>query len=211
MVFLSLPLMAQDAEEEQEGPEQEIPINPDWANYTPFMYSKGDQLFAIAPMFVFPIVFTNSAGTIEHNLSVIGIGLSLRYARFLSQGFFIGGEVGAIGITSKAQNWLYLVPFGVTIGYQITLHRTQLPLFLRRFEFPFSLMAGGVVTSYLNNEENYLGFFLKAGTAAFFRFNQDWSFGINVDWWWVPQWTKDKAKDVYGNFFEFTVTARYHF
>jgi hypothetical protein len=209
MIVLCFPLAAQEEEEEPDQ-DEEIPINSDWAEYTPFVYSKGDQILAISLGVFFPTVFAGNSGIIDHNLFVLGAGLSLNYNYFLTPRFFLGGEVQAWGITSIAKNWLYMVPFGLKLGYQLTLHRTRLPLFLRRLEFPFSLMIGGAVQSYLNNEENYLGLFLKGGAGLFFRFNQDWSFGLNAAWWWVPQWTKDSAKDVHGNFVEVTLSARYH-
>jgi hypothetical protein len=57
-------------------------------------------------------------------------------------------------------------------------------------------------------EKKYLGFFVKPGVSAFWRFNPDWSFGLNAAWWWVPQWA---ARTVHGNFLELSVSARYHF
>lgn len=210
-VLLCAPLNAQEEDEEEE-PDQEAPVYPNWSDYTPFGYSRGDQMLAISPMFAFPTVFVGSSGVIDPNLSVIGIGLSLGYTYFFTPGFFVGGEIGAIAITSKAQNWLYIAPFGVKAGYQFTLHRTHLPEVLRNFEFPVSLMIGAAVQSYLNHEENYLGLFIKPGAGAFFRFHQSWSAGINAEWWWVPQWPKDdKTKNVDAHFFELTATIRYHF
>ncbi|MDR0524612.1 MAG: porin family protein [Spirochaetaceae bacterium] len=206
-LWLGLPLGAQE-----EAPDEEIPITSDWSQYTPFGYSRGDQMLAISPTFIFPMFFVGKSGIMDPNMSVIGIGLTLGYNYFLSPHFFLGGEVTGIAITSKAKNWLFMVPFGVKVGWQFNLHHTQLPIFLRGLEFPVSLMIGGEVQSYLNHEENYFGLFLKPGVGAFFRFHQSWSAGIQAEWWWVPQWPKDEpSKNVDGHFLEITATIRYHF
>ncbi|MDR0563265.1 MAG: hypothetical protein LBG73_11345 [Spirochaetaceae bacterium] len=211
IMFTAAFLSAQEDEYPPEEPDQETPIQPNWSDYTPFAFSRGDQMLSVSVVAAFPTVFAGSSGVIDHNLFVVGMGISLGYSYFLTPGFFVGGEIGGIATTSIAKNWLYIAPFGVKAGYQFTFHHTRLPGILRNFEFPVSLMVGGALQSYLNNDQNYLGFFLKPGVGAFFRFHQSWSVGINAEWWWVPQWTDDTSKDIHGHFFECTLTARYHF
>jgi hypothetical protein len=70
-------------------------------------------------------------------------------------------------------------------------------------------MIGGATQKYL--ETNYFGLFLKPMASAFFRFNPDWSFGLNAGWWLVPEWTKESRKDMTAHFVEVTLSARYHF
>jgi hypothetical protein len=69
-------------------------------------------------------------------------------------------------------------------------------------------MVGGAPQKYL--EEGSFGLIVTPGASVFWRYNPEWSFGLNGNWWWLPQWPKD-GKDVYGNFLELTLTARYHF
>jgi hypothetical protein len=98
---------------------------------------------------------------------------------------------------------LYMIPFGLRVGYQFVVNR---------FEFPLSLMVGAAPQRKL--EEGYFGPILKPGASAFWRFNADWSFGLNAAWWFVPQWPKPESgvrHSVYGNFLELTLSARYHF
>jgi hypothetical protein len=52
---------------------------------------------------------------------------------------------------------------------------------------------------------------MKAGASVFFRFNPDWSFGLNTAWAWYPEWPKDKEHSMDGNFMDLTLSARYHF
>jgi len=58
--------------------------------------------------------------------------------------------------------------------------------------------------------------YLKATASAFFRYNPNWSFGVNADWGWFPQWPKEDGKrapekDVDAHFIGVTLSARYHF
>jgi hypothetical protein len=72
-------------------------------------------------------------------------------------------------------------------------------------------MIGGAAQKYLN-EEDYFGLIVKPSASAFFRASSDFSFGLNAQWWWVPQWPKDNwDKRVDGNFIELTLSVRYHF
>jgi hypothetical protein len=98
---------------------------------------------------------------------------------------------------TRAENFLFLVPMGMRFGYQFILGR---------FEFPLSLLAGFAPQTYL--EKNFFGLFVKPSASAFWRFNPDWSFGLNAAWWWVPQWA---SQTVHANFLELTLCARYHF
>jgi hypothetical protein len=69
---------------------------------------------------------------------------------------------------------------------------------------------------------SYFGLFVKPSAGVFFRFNPDWSFGINASFWWVPQWTSvrddpgmvnrhSRAINIHGFFLETSIGVRYHF
>jgi hypothetical protein len=79
---------------------------------------------------------------------------------------------------------------------------------VRRFEFPLTLMIGAAPQRYL--EKGYFGLIIKPAASAFFRFNADWSFGLNAQWWILPQWPAN-GKDATGNFLELSLSALYHF
>jgi hypothetical protein len=124
---------------------------------------------------------------------------SLAFNYFLGPHLFLGGELGGMFAGTRGENMLYIVPFGIRVGYQFIL---------KRFEFPLTLMVGGAPQKYL--DKGYFGLIVKPGAAGFFRFNPDWSFGLNANWWMVPEWPKN-GKNVLGNFLEITLSARYHF
>lgn len=185
---------------EEELPEEGVPIESDWSDYMPSLYSQGDQTFIISLGLIFPIVFLEKEAAITHNLFPAGGTGNLAYNIFLDSHFFMGGEVGIMFDSTLRKNTLFIIPIGFRAGYQFIL---------KRFEFPLTLTLGFAPQRYL--ELNYFWFFLKPSASAFFRFNPDWSFGINTAWWWVPQWTAEPDKNVDGNFLDITLSARYHF
>ena len=101
--------------------------------------------------------------------------------------------------STRGGNMVYIIPFGAKVGYQFVF---------RRFEFPLSLFVGAAPQKYL--EKGYFGLVMKPGASVYWRYNPEWSFGLNGVWWFVPQWPKN-GYDVYGNFLELTLSARYHF
>ncbi|MDR1277325.1 MAG: hypothetical protein LBK02_01085 [Treponema sp.] len=185
---------------EEEIPEEEIPIESDWSGFMPSLYSNGDQTFTITLGIIFPTLFIQNGSMITHNINPVGGTGSLAYTYFLGSHVFVGGEIGIMFDATLRKNTLFIIPIGLRAGYQFLF---------KRFEFPVSLLIGFAPQRYL--ELGYFGLFVKPSASAFFRFNPDWSFGINTAWWWVPQWTPDKTKNVDGNFIDITLSARYHF
>ena len=187
---------------QEEEPPEDTPVSPPadtvWDDYNLSVYNKGDKTFNITLGILIPLFFSGLPDGNSHNLSVGGTG-TLSFNYFLTPHFFVGAELSGVFASTIGKSMLYMVPFGARVGYQFVF---------RRFEFPLSLMIGAAPQKHGN--EGYFGFILKPGASAFWRFNPDWSFGLNTIWWFVPQWPKG-GNDVYGNFLEVTLTARYHF
>jgi len=197
--LLFLPaLHAQEVPNPDETPPEEQPDGSNWADYQPSLYTKGDKIFIITLGTAFPTVFGGISNN-DHGIKTVGGTGSLAFAYFLNAHFFLGGELSAMFIGTQGGNMLYVVPMGVKAGYQFIY---------RRFEFPLTIMLG--VAPQKKQEEGYFGLFLKAGASVFWRFNPEWSFGLNTSWWVVPQWPKG-GHNVTGNFAELTLSARYHF
>ncbi|MDR0876746.1 MAG: hypothetical protein LBN21_01730 [Treponema sp.] len=184
----------------EETPGEDVPIESDWGDYMPALYSAGDQTFTISLGVIFPTIFTDKSGLITHNITPVGGTGFLGYSYFLDSHFSLGGEIGGMFIATLAKNTLFIIPIGLKVGYQFILGR---------FELPLGITIGFAPQRYL--EKGYFGFFLKPIVGGFFRFNPDWSFGINTAWWWVPQWPKESEKYINGNFIDITLSARYHF
>jgi hypothetical protein len=195
-------LYAQEAEYPDDDETDEAPIESDWNDYLPSLYSKGDQTFTISLGTIFPTFFTDAHGLIPDRCKLNPVGGTgfLTYSIFLNSHVFLGGELGGMFNATLAGNTMFIIPIGFKAGYQFIV---------KRFEFPLGLTVGFAPQRYL--EKGYFGFFLKPIAGGFFRFNPDWSFGINTSWWWVPQWPKDSDKQINGNFIDINLSARYHF
>ncbi|MDR0289691.1 MAG: hypothetical protein LBI06_02020 [Treponema sp.] len=179
----------------------------DWDGYIDKPYSTGDQTFTISLGVLFPAVFFNNGDLVRHNISPpVGGAGSLGYAFFFdilnsnTAFFFLGGEIAIRIAYTLGRNTVYLVPIGVQTGFQFMIGR---------FEIPINLTLGIVPQRYLNF--NYFGFFMKGGASVFFRFNPDWSFGLNGEWSWYPQRPKEPNKSMDANIIGLTLAARYHF
>ena len=191
-IFAS-PLFSQ---EEDIAPEDEPIVI--WDVYEPDQYMAGDQMLTISAGIIFPTIFTGSGleGN-DSNIDMGGMG-NISYSFFLTPNWFVGGEFLGMFAGTGGENMLYIIALGAHGGYQVLW---------RRFEFPVRLMIGLAPQLYL--DKNHLGIIIKPGASAFFRFNSDWSFGINTNWWILPQ-APANGKFVLGNFMEFSFSARYH-
>jgi hypothetical protein len=199
LLFMGLPiLLAAQEEDDDDDPSG----GSDWDYYYDESFTRGDQTFIISLGTVFPTVFFNDGQKIDdHKFSppVGGTG-SLSYNFYLTPKIFIGGEVGGMFVHTLGGNTLFVIPVGARAGYQFNVWR---------FEFPLTGVVGMVWHRYLDFK--YYGLYLKGGGAAFFRATPSWSFGMNANWFWFPQWTDDTSKNVFGNIVDLTLCARYHF
>ncbi|MDR1073354.1 MAG: hypothetical protein LBL45_06730 [Treponema sp.] len=203
LFFSGITVYAQEEESDEES-EEEIPFD-EYEGVTPSLYSSGEQMFSFTLGALFPLFYTNSDGIAPNGTNVnVGGGGYLSYNYFLGPRFFVGGEAGGMFAGTIGENMLYIVPFGVRGGYQFAFSIKN-----ARFEIPVSLTVGGVTQKYL--ETDYFGLFLKPVVAGFFRLNPDWSFGLNVGWLIIPQWTKEPRKNMTGHFLEVSLSARFHF
>jgi hypothetical protein len=181
----------------QDGPDIEV----DWDDYRYDLYSQGDQVLMISVGVIFPTLFINNGNLINHKIEppVGGVG-SLAFHYFLRSRLFIGGEVGGFFCSTLAGNTLYIIPLGFRVG----------TLFLAgRFEFPLIGTIGVSWHNYL--DFGYFGLYFKAGGSVFFRATNHWAFGLTSSWYLFPEWTDNAKFDVYGNFLDLTLSARYHF
>jgi hypothetical protein len=198
-----VPVFAQEEPEEEPDYDEEIPVEEDWGDYMPSLYSRGDQVFIMSAGVTIPTVLPNDSGEPLYSgvgqIRVGGTG-SLSYNYFLGSHLFVGGEIQAMFAGTLANHMLYIIPITARVGYQFVI---------KRFEFPLALGLGFAPQKF-NTDYGYVGFFVKPTVSAYFRFNPDWSFGLNTAWWWIPQIPKE-GKSMYGNFFEATLSARYHF
>ena len=204
LVCFTFMLFSQEQEEEEEDPI----VQPE-RDYSYLRPVSGDQTIIISAGTIFPAFFVYNDSDIDpqkHNFNPVGGNLYLAYNYFLTPNFFVGGEVSFIFIQTLGENFVYLVPLGARAGYQINVWR---------LEFPLSISVGMAWHRYL--DLGYYGMYMKAGASAYFRFNEDWSFGLNTALGWYPEWTQNKKenidnkKNVDGFMVDLTLSVRYHF
>jgi len=208
LMFLGVFLFAQedDYDDDEDSSDSAPTLETDWDGYMSELYSRGDQTFTISLGVIFPTVFFNNTTIIDHHINPpVGGAGTLAYTHFLNAHYFLGVEIGINIFYTLGQNSVFIIPIGLRTGWQFILHR---------FEFPLTFTIGVSPERYLNN--GYVGLFLKGGGSAFFRFSPEWSFGLNADWSWYPQWPKENgkpvpAKNMYANVLGLTLAARYHF
>jgi hypothetical protein len=194
LIFFGSSLFAQEGDSQEEETEDSIPE----AEFDEIMiaeYSSGDRNFSVSLGVIIPLVFSGIDNN-QHGISVGGYG-SLVFNYFITPRIFIGGELTGTFASTRGGNMLYIIPFGVRVGYQF---------WYRRFEFPVSLMIGAAPQRYL--EKGYFGPIVKPGASVYWRFNPEWSFGLNSEWWFVPQWPRNGNNSL-GNFLGLTLSARY--
>ncbi|MDR2481310.1 MAG: hypothetical protein LBD07_03335 [Spirochaetaceae bacterium] len=198
-LFISGTLAAQTAGHDDDINDG-LPIQSEWDGKTYSVYSVGDKIFNISIGTLSSLFLTGRNYEIISNKIHIGGTGSLSYSYFLTTKIFTGGELQGSFSSTLSEIFLYMIPISWHIGYQFIYNR---------FEFPSSVSFGIVPQSY--NGKSLLSIFSKLHGAAFYRFTNDWSFGLNTEFWWIPQWTKEPSKNAYGHFLGITVSARYHF
>lgn len=203
-LFFSVSVFAQEDGED-------APLETDWSGYLPSLYSRGDQIFNMHLGLGFPLFYADSEkGVLSTKMNLGGMA-ALSYSYFLNSHWFLGGELSGAFFSTEGKNNYFIVPMGFKAGYQFIF---------RRLEFPVSLLVGFAPQQRLGG--SYFGLFAKPTVSAFFRFNPDWSFGINTSFWWVPQWTgvRDEPDvaaphsgkiSIHGFFLEASIGVRYHF
>lgn len=184
-------------EEEITVPEDSNPEDSDGDSYIEdeeFIYKmnqKGDQFIKIGLMVNIPL------HPAVNKLKVGGAG-TLGYMRFLSSNLAVGGDASFSYMTTIGRNVFTCIPLMAKVMYQFTVNK---------LEFPITLGIGGAFQNYIG--ESYFGLIIKPEVGVFYRYSPDWSFGANVGWSMMPQWTKDSS--YFGVIMDAGVTVRYHF
>jgi hypothetical protein len=148
-------------------------------------HQLGDQTLALAAGLAFPLFFQEYGGQIhDTNLTLGGSG-ELQYSAYLNSNVRLGADLAGLFARSPNDRTLFLLPITVRIAYVLAISR---------FEFPISLGAGINIVNY--REWSAVDFILKPGVAGFWRYDSNWSFGLNVSWWLDFQGTtKEQAAD----------------
>lgn len=178
--------------------EEEVPS----PKTTTFRYNEpGDQFMKIDLIVTCPLNFGGSFPLYRGGkLSTGGAG-SLGYNRFITSWFALGVNVRFGYHPTIGENVFTYIPFILSATFQPTYGR---------FEFPITIGVGAAMENYLNRTY-FPGFILNPHAGVFYRVSPSWSFGVEGDFMYMPQWYSDSKYNDYGNFGSVAVSARYHF
>jgi hypothetical protein len=154
---------------------------------------KGDQWIKIDLMVDIPL-----APDVNH-LKVGGMG-ALGYHRFLNPFLAIGGDIGFAYNVTVGSNIFTFIP----LMFKVTCQPVH-----GKFEFPISLGAGVAFENYI--DRTYFGVILKPEAAAYWRVLTEWSFGLRLGLYIMPQWYSNSNYNYTGLLLDAGISGRYHF
>ena len=162
---------------------------------------SGDQFIKIGLMVSFPLNFGGDFPAYrDGKLSTGGAGM-LGYHRFITSWWALGLDVYFGYHPTIGENIFTYIPFVLDTTIQPTY---------KRFEFPITVGVGAAMENYLSRTY-FPGLILRASAGAFFRATPSWSFGLERDYMYMPQWYDDSQYNDYGLFGSVILSARYHF
>lgn len=161
----------------------------------------GDQFISIGLMATFP---TNFGGTFplyrSGKLATGGSG-QLGYHRFINSWLAWGIDISFGYNPTIGSNMFTYVPLCFSFTFQ--------PVY-KHFEFPLTAGIGAATETYLN-KTYFPGLVVKGRAGAFYRFSPSWSFGLEGDFMYLPQFYSNSEHNDHGNFASIMISARYHF
>lgn len=167
-----------------------------------FRYNEpGDQFIKIDLMATAPLNFGGSFPLYHNGKMSLGGAGSLGYGRFITSWFAVGLNVKFGYNPTIGENIFTYIPFMLDFTFQPTLGR---------FEFPITLAVGGAIENYLS-KTYFPGLVLEPQLGVYYRVTPSWSFGIQTNLMYMPQWYSDPDDNDYGIFASLGLSARYHF
>ncbi len=138
------------------------------------------------------------------NLKPGGQG-ALSWAAFLNNNVSLGLDIAGSFNDDINKGTIFSVPIGIQISY-----------FLRKYPFEIPLQFGIGTNIIRYKELTSFGFMLKSGVSLYWNALQDWSFGINFTYWWLPEIYAENgnipaSNTRFGNFLEITLSVMYNF
>ena len=168
-------------------------------------YGLGDQMFIInAGLFIPLFFFDREMEVFDTNLTLGGHG-SLCWQVFLSNHFSLGAELGGMFALSPNERVLYMIPLTLKATYWIRFYP---------FEIPLSLGLGGNLS--VLEEAAHIDFIAKPSVGFYWNMNEEWAFGINATYWFVPQIYSGSGKvssdhSMFGNFMDASLSVLFRF
>ncbi len=170
------------------------------------LYGIGDQAFSINAGTILPLFIVGVDGNAFGGFSKLSLGAagSLRWGTFLNNEMTIGVDLGGMFAMTKLDRVLVMLPVSAMYTYSF-----------RFYPFEIILQAGlGVNVSKLE-DDLHIGPVLKPGASFYWNYSGEWSFGLQTEYWFVPDIYFGRnvppEQSAFGNFFGLTLTTLYHF
>ena len=161
----------------------------------------GDQYIKIGLMVTFPLNFGGDFPMYKDGKLATGGAGMIGYHRFITSWWAAGLNIYFGYHPTLGENIFTYIPFVLDTTFQ--------PAY-KSFEFPITLGVGAAMENYLSRTY-FPGLILRGAAGVFYRVTPSWSFGIEGDYMYMPQWYSDSSKNDYGLFGSVLLTARYHF
>ncbi len=171
-------------------------------------YSRGEQIFSLNGGAIFPIgnfvLFPQGDETATAALSSTNIGIagSLKWGAFVIDNLLLGAEINGMLATTYNRT-LTMVPISFAASYYFIYYP---------FEFPVYLNVGFSLNKL--NDLFRVSAFIKPGFGVFWKFNEDWAFGLKTNWWILPEiyfQEEYSNQSRIANFIDLSLSAVYHF
>jgi len=191
LAFLVFPGFSQ--EEPDSAPPPEAPL-----------YTLGDQTFSFNVGLFFPLFFSDTSWNFtsaSENLSLGGVG-SLEWNSYINSKMLLGAQLsGMFSITPNSRT-LSMVPVCAKFSYILDFFPVTVPLTL----------AAGFSFNKLDTLFEFTPI-VKPGASVLWYLNNEWSLGLNLNYWWVPEIHFGDLADQtrFGSFLEASFAAVYHF
>jgi hypothetical protein len=179
--------------------QDEQPEEPAEGPFT--VYTLGQQTLAISAGLFIPLFFQSFDWEYAKTKLKLGAAGSLQWSIHLGNNWMTGIEVG--GMISKDINdqSFFMLPITARGAYIIHF-----------FPFEFPIFVGTGLNFVKLEDVLNLTWIIKPGFSSIWKYNINLGFGLNVVYWWVPQfWLDDRSKGRMGNFLEISLTAQYNF
>ena len=164
-------------------------------------HELGDQMFSIRAGILLPLFWQDLGGNeILPANSSIGAAGALQWNFYLTGSLRLGIDIGlAFGVDINS-NLYNMIPISFRTTYIFSISR---------FEFPVSLCVG---MNILNHLENYdIGLIIRPEAGMFYRYDANFSFGLNIGYWWTLEFPVKDDPATAGNFLDITPALLYHF
>ena len=170
-------------------------------------YTTGDQLFTINAGPIIPLfTWAPSPGDGDDYINSlegvsVGVAGSLNWGTFIADNFLLGIDLGGM-LSWTANRTLSMIPISFRTAYYFMAYPFEIPVYLNTgFSF--------------NTLDDYFTITpcLRPGVGAYWNMNGEWAFGINAEYWFMPELYFDSMAEQtrIANFLQFSISAVYHF